>query len=58
MADDNKRGRRRSRINVNAHDELRTRARVLGVTEPELRKAVARAGASAVAVLSYIGRKH
>ncbi len=59
MADGNKRERRnRSWINVNKHDEVRTWAKALGVTEAELRKAVATAGASAVAVLGYIGRNH
>ncbi len=59
MANDIKRGRRgRSRINVNEHQEVQTWAKALGVTEAELRKAVATAGASAVAVVGYLGRKH
>ena len=45
-----------SRINVNESHELQSWAKALGVSEAELRKAVAAAGSSAVAVLDYFGK--
>jgi hypothetical protein len=46
----------RSRVNVNETHELRYWTKELGVTEAQLRAAVAAAGTSAQAVRSYLGK--
>lgn len=46
----------RSRVNVNETHELRYWTRELGVTEAQLRAAVAAAGTSAQAVRNYLGK--
>jgi hypothetical protein len=58
MADDlSSRGPQdRSRVNVNETHELRYWTKELGVTEAQLRAAVAAAGTSAQAVRSYLGK--
>jgi hypothetical protein len=58
MADDlsNRGPQDRSRVNVNETHELRYWTKELGVTEAQLRAAVAAAGTSAQAVRSYLGK--
>lgn len=58
MADDlgNRGPQDRSRVNVNETHELRYWTKELGVTEAQLRAAVAAAGTSAQAVRNYLGK--
>jgi hypothetical protein len=58
MADDlsNRGPQDRARVNVNETHELRYWTKELGVTEAQLRAAVAAAGTSAQAVRNYLGK--
>ena len=58
MADDtNNRGAQdRGRINVNEDHEIRSWTQALGVTEAQLREAVAAVGVSADAVRQHLGK--
>ena len=59
MADDKTKvgGQDRSRINVNEDYEVRDWTKSLGVSEEELRKAVAEVGDQADKVREYLGKK-
>jgi hypothetical protein len=59
MADDKSKsgGQDRTRINLNQDYEVRDWAKSLGVTEDELRKAVAAVGNQADKVREHLGKK-
>ncbi|NDZ17832.1 DUF3606 domain-containing protein [Variovorax sp. WS11] len=59
MADDKTKvgGQDRARINVNEDYEVRDWCKSLGVSEEELRKAVAEVGDQADKVREYLGKK-
>ena len=58
MPDDKQKpgGQDRTRINVNEDYELRDWSQKFGVTQEELKKAVAKVGTSAEAVKKHLGR--
>ena len=58
MPDDKKKpgGQDRTRINVNEEYEVRDWSNKFGVTQDELKKAVAKVGTSAEAVKKHLGR--
>jgi hypothetical protein len=49
-------GQDRTRINVNENYEVRDWSKKFGVTQDELKKAVAKVGTSAEAVKKHLGR--
>ena len=59
MADDKSKvgGQDRTRININEDYEVRDWCRALGVTEDELRRAVAAVGDQADKVRTHLGKK-